>query len=124
MQGLFHKFEKKSKDFLEDSKKEKVGTVIHDIHEDMRFDDKGKLLNPNFTDYKIPTSMDIPDEIVPIIVEVPQPDGPYGARGIGEHTMIPIAPIVANAVADAIGIRIKSMPITAEKIALAIKEKE
>jgi len=55
---------------------------------------------------------------------VPQPDGPYGARGIGEHTMIPIAPIVANAVADAIGIRIKSMPITAEKIALAIKGKE
>jgi CO/xanthine dehydrogenase Mo-binding subunit len=41
----------------------------------MRFDDKGKLLNPNFRDYKIPTSLDIPDEIVPIIVEVPQPDG-------------------------------------------------
>jgi CO/xanthine dehydrogenase Mo-binding subunit len=55
---------------------------------------------------------------------VPQPDGPFGARGIGEHTMIPIAPIVANAVEDAIGIRIKSMPITAEKIALAIKGKE
>jgi CO/xanthine dehydrogenase Mo-binding subunit len=98
-----------------------LGTVLY---EDMRFDDKGKLLNPNFRDYKIPTSLDIPGEIVPIIVEVPQPDGPYGARGIGEHTMIPIAPIVANAVADAIGIRIKSMPITAEKIALAIKEKE
>jgi CO/xanthine dehydrogenase Mo-binding subunit len=98
-----------------------LGTVLY---EDMRFDDKGKLLNPNFTDYKIPTSLDIPDEIIPIIVEVPQPDGPYGARGIGEHTMIPIAPIVANAVEDALGIRIKSMPITAEKIALAIKEKE
>ena len=98
-----------------------LGTVLY---EDMRFDEKGKLLNPNFTDYKIPTSLDIPDEIIPIIVEVPQPDGPYGARGIGEHTMIPIAPIVANAVEDAIGIRIKSMPITAEKIALAIKENE
>ena len=98
-----------------------LGTVLY---EDMRFDDKGKLLNPNFTDYKIPTSLDIPDEIIPIIVEVPQPDGPYGARGIGEHTMIPIAPIVANAIEDALGIRIKSMPITAEKIALAIKEKE
>jgi carbon-monoxide dehydrogenase large subunit len=98
-----------------------LGTVLY---EDMRFDDKGKLLNPNFRDYKIPTSLDIPDEIVPIIVEVPQPDGPFGARGIGEHTMIPIAPIVANAVEDALGIRIKSMPITAEKIAMAIKEKE
>ena len=69
------------------------------------------MLNPNFTDYKIPTAKDIPDEIVPIIVEVPQPDGPFGARGVGEHTMIPAAPMVANAVQDALGIRIKSMPI-------------
>jgi CO/xanthine dehydrogenase Mo-binding subunit len=98
-----------------------LGTVLY---EDMRFDEKGRLLNPNFTDYKIPTSLDVPDEIVPIIVEVPQPDGPFGARGIGEHTMIPIAPIVANAVEDALGIRIKSMPVTAEKIALAIMERK
>jgi carbon-monoxide dehydrogenase large subunit len=95
-----------------------LGTILY---EDMRFDDKGKLLNPNFTDYKIPTAMDIPDEIIPLIVEVPQPDGPFGARGVGEHTMIPIAPIVANAVEDALGIRIKSMPITTEKIALAVE---
>jgi len=94
-----------------------LGTVLY---EDMRFDDEGKLLNPNFTDYKIPTSKDIPDEIVPIIVEVPQPDGPFGARGVGEHTMIPAAPIVANAVENALGIRIRSMPITAEKIVLKI----
>jgi len=67
--------------------------------------------------------MDIPDEVVPIIIEVAQPDGPYGARGMGEHTMIPAAPIIANAVEDALGIRIKSMPITAEKIALAVKNR-
>jgi carbon-monoxide dehydrogenase large subunit len=90
------------------------------LYEDMRYDAKGRLLNPNFTDYKIPTAMDVPDEIVPIIVEVPQPDGPYGARGVGEHTMLPAAPMIANAVADALKIRIKSMPITAEKVALAI----
>ncbi len=95
-----------------------IATVLY---EDMRFDAKGKLLNANFSDYKIPTAMDIPDEVVPVIIETPQPDGPYGARGMGEHTMIPAAPIIANAVEDAIGIRIKSMPITAEKIALAIK---
>ncbi|GAB1366491.1 xanthine dehydrogenase family protein molybdopterin-binding subunit [Candidatus Cloacimonadaceae bacterium] len=88
------------------------------LYEDMRYNDKGKLLNPNFTDYKIPTSMDVPDEIIPIIVEVPQPDGPFGARGIGEHTMLPAAPMIANAVEDALGIRIKDMPITAEKVAL------
>ncbi|MDP3683195.1 MAG: molybdopterin-dependent oxidoreductase, partial [Ignavibacteria bacterium] len=97
-----------------------IATVLY---EDMRFDDKGKLINANFSDYKIPTAMDIPDEVIPIIIEVAQPDGPYGARGMGEHTMIPAAPIIANAVEDALGIRIKSMPITAEKIALAVKER-
>jgi carbon-monoxide dehydrogenase large subunit len=94
------------------------------LYEDMRYDATGKLLNPNFTDYKIPTAMDVPDEIVPIIVEVPQPDGPFGARGIGEHTMLPAAPMIANAVEDALGIRIKSMPITAEKVALACLNKK
>jgi CO/xanthine dehydrogenase Mo-binding subunit len=97
-----------------------IATVLY---EDMRFDANGKLINANFTDYKIPTSMDIPDEIVPILIETPQPDGPAGARGMGEHTMIPAAPMIANAVEDALGIRIKSMPITAEKIALALNHK-
>jgi len=91
------------------------------LYEDMRFDEKGRMLNPNFTDYKIPTAMDIPDEMVPIIIETPQPDGPFGARGVGEHTMIPAAPVVANAVEDALGIRIKTMPVTAEKVAMALK---
>ncbi len=92
------------------------------LYEDMRFGEDGAILNPNFTDYKIPTALDIPDEIIPILgVETLQHDGPYGARGIGEHTMIPVAPAVANAVADALGIRIKRLPITAEKIAMAIK---
>jgi len=97
-----------------------IATVLY---EDMRFDEKGKLINANFSDYKIPTAMDIPDEVVPIIIETAQPDGPYGARGMGEHTMIPAAPIIANAVEDALGIRIKSMPITAEKIAMAVKKR-
>jgi CO/xanthine dehydrogenase Mo-binding subunit len=98
-----------------------IATVLY---EDMRFDANGKILNANFTDYKIPTAMDIPDEVVPILVEVAQPDGPFGARGVGEHTMIPAAPIIANAVEDALGLRIKSMPITAEKIALALKARD
>jgi len=96
-----------------------IATVLY---EDMRFDEKGRLINANFADYKIPTSVDIPDEVVPIIIEIPQKDGPYGARGMGEHTMIPVAPMIANAVEDALGIRIKSMPITAEKIALRLLE--
>jgi CO/xanthine dehydrogenase Mo-binding subunit len=94
------------------------------LYEDMRFDDAGRMLNADFTDYKIPTALDIPDEIVPIIVEVPQPDGPFGARGVGEHTMIPIAPLVADAVADATGARLTSMPITGERLFLALEERE
>jgi len=94
------------------------------LYEDIRFDENGRLLNPNFSDYKIPTALDIPEKIIPIIVEVPQHDGPFGARGVAEHTMIPVAPAVANAVEDALGIRIKSMPITAEKIALALLDKK
>jgi carbon-monoxide dehydrogenase large subunit len=92
------------------------------LYEDMRFDEHGRVLNPNFTDYKIPTALDVPGETIPIIVEVPQPDGPFGARGVGEHTMIPAAPLVANAVEDAVGVRITSMPITAEKVFLAMEE--
>lgn len=91
------------------------------LYEDMRYNEKGRLLNPNFSDYKIPTVLDMPEVVVPIIIEVPQPDGPFGARGVGEHTMIPCAPLIANAVADALGVRIKSMPVTKEKVALAAK---
>ncbi len=93
------------------------------LYEDMRFDDNGKLLNASFTDYKIPTALDVWGEMDCIIVENPQPDGPFGARGMGEHTMIPSAPMVANAINDAMGIRIKSMPVTAEKVALAAEKK-
>jgi carbon-monoxide dehydrogenase large subunit len=77
----------------------------------------------NFTDYRIATSEDMPGEIISIIVEVPQDDGPWGARGVGEHPMIPTAPAIANAVYDAVGIRIFEMPLTAEKVFLAIQDK-
>ncbi len=94
------------------------------LYEDMRFSDKGKLLNPNFTDYKIPTVHDIPEKMVPIIIETAQPDGPYGARGVGEHTMIPCAPMIGNAIKDALNVRIKSMPLTAEKIVMSQKNQK
>ncbi|MFH0880728.1 MAG: xanthine dehydrogenase family protein molybdopterin-binding subunit [Lentisphaerota bacterium] len=91
------------------------------LYEDIRYDFKGRLLNADFADYKIPTALDTPDEMVPILIEVAQPDGPFGARGVGEHTMIPSAPLIANALEDALGLRIKSLPLTAEKIALALR---
>ncbi len=82
----------------------------------------GIPLNASFVDYRIATSTDVPRDIQAIIVEVPQDDGPWGARGIGEHAMVPTIPAIANAIYDAIGIRPGSPPYTAEKIYLAMQE--
>jgi carbon-monoxide dehydrogenase large subunit len=80
----------------------------------------GVVQNPSFVDYRIATSTDIPREMKSIIVEVPQEDGPWGARGIGEHSMVATAPAIANAIYDAVGIRLEGLPFTAEKIYLAM----
>jgi CO/xanthine dehydrogenase Mo-binding subunit len=83
---------------------------------------EGILQNPSFVDYRIATSTDIPEEIRTIIVEVPQDDGPWGARGIGEHSMVPTVPAIANAIYDAVGIRMDGPPFTSEKVYLALLE--
>jgi CO/xanthine dehydrogenase Mo-binding subunit len=80
----------------------------------------GVVQNPSFVDYRIATSVDVPAEMQSIIVEVPQGDGPWGARGIGEHSMVPTIPAIANAIYDAIGIRFDGPPFTAEKVYLAM----
>ena len=87
------------------------------------YDDKGRLLNPNLTDYKIARAGDIPLEHEAIIIENPQSDGPYGARGIGELTMLSVAPAIANAIYDAVGVDIKNLPLTPENVWKAIKER-
>jgi CO/xanthine dehydrogenase Mo-binding subunit len=82
--------------------------------------DNGQLINPNLVDYVLPSLGDMPTVIDPIAVEVPDPNGPFGAKGIGESALIPVAPAIANAVYDAVGVRIKDLPIKAEKIYLAL----
>ncbi|HLE15702.1 MAG TPA: xanthine dehydrogenase family protein molybdopterin-binding subunit [Anaerolineales bacterium] len=82
----------------------------------------GVMQNPSFVDYRIATSCDIPEGIKTMIVEVPQDDGPWGARGVGEHSMVPTVPAIANAIYDAIGIRFEGPPFTAEKVYLAMLE--
>jgi len=86
------------------------------------FWEKGKVLNPNFTDYKIPISHDIP-EIHSFWVETNEPAGPFGGKGIGEAAMNPTAVAIANAVYNAVGVRVKELPLTSEKILKAIREK-
>jgi CO/xanthine dehydrogenase Mo-binding subunit len=82
----------------------------------------GVLQNASFVDYRIATSADAPPDIQAIIVEVPQDDGPWGARGIGEHSMVPTIPAIANAIYDAVGVRPGSPPFSAEKVYLAMLE--
>ncbi|MBC8509013.1 MAG: xanthine dehydrogenase family protein molybdopterin-binding subunit [Anaerolineales bacterium] len=82
----------------------------------------GFMQNPSFVDYRIATTTDAPSDLQSIIVEVPQDDGPWGARGIGEHPMVPTVAAIANAIYDAVGIRMMSPPFSAEKVYLAMLE--
>jgi CO/xanthine dehydrogenase Mo-binding subunit len=88
--------------------------------------DKGIVLNPNFADYKIPTAAELPLNLYTkaIIVEAPHRDGPFGAKGIGEGVLVPSAPAIANAIYNAVGVRIKDIPITPEKVFKALKERQ
>jgi CO/xanthine dehydrogenase Mo-binding subunit len=89
------------------------------LFEEVRLDDNGRVLNDSLDDYLMASSCDIPP-IQPLMVEVPHPEGPYGAKGIGEGPTTGIAAAIANAVADAIGVRITDLPITPEKILRAL----
>ncbi len=79
----------------------------------------GMLVTPSFSEYLIPTAMDVP-EVTCVIFESRSGVGPYGAKGIGEPALTPVAPAIANAVADAIGTRIHDLPITPEKVVDAL----
>ena len=84
--------------------------------------EKGIVLNPSFHDYKLLTAGDIPGiHFYP--VETNDDAGPYGAKGIGEAPLIPVAPAIVNAVSDALGVELNFLPITPEKVLKAIKEK-
>ena len=80
----------------------------------------GRVLNANLTDYKMPTMMDMP-RVECILIESPSVNGPYGAKGVGEPPTIQPPAAIANAIAVASGIRVQSLPITAEKIALRLQ---
>lgn len=82
---------------------------------------KGEIKHHNFTKYLIPTALDAV-EVKKIIVEDPESSAPFGAKGIGEPVMIPVAPAILNAIYDAIGVRITEIPVTPERLLKAIKE--
>jgi CO/xanthine dehydrogenase Mo-binding subunit len=89
------------------------------LTEALCYDEKGRLTNPSLLDYRKLTAADLPN-IETIIVEVPSPAGPFGARGVGEPPIIPAPAALANAIHDATGVRITECPLSPERIAMAL----
>ncbi len=90
--------------------------------ENLRFDNKGRPANGNFANYRIPRSIGMPP-VECIMVETDDPNGPFGAKGMGEAALLPTSAAIANAIYDAVGIRLKELPFTPDKIIKALKEK-
>jgi carbon-monoxide dehydrogenase large subunit len=109
-----------------DAKGQIEGGVVQGVGatllEEMVVED-GIVTNPSFAEYKIPSAMDIP-EIVPVFVETHHTGGPYGAKGLGEPVLAPTSPAIANAIFNATGARITSLPITPEKVLQALREND
>ena len=93
------------------------------LHENLVIDENGKVRNPSFLDYHLVTALDVP-EIIPIIVECAEPEGPYGAKGLGEPGLAPTPAAIGNAVADAIKSRIRELPLTPERVFWALEERD
>ena len=92
------------------------------LTEALDYDDQGRLTNPSLLDYRKLTAADLPN-IETIIVEVPSPAGPFGARGVGEPPIVPAPAAIANGVEDATGVRITQCPLTPERIAMALVQR-
>jgi CO/xanthine dehydrogenase Mo-binding subunit len=89
------------------------------LYENLEFED-GRLANPDFADYTMPTADSLPP-LRSVLVETIDPNGPYGAKGASETSIVPTAGAIANAVYDAVGVRITSLPITPEKVLAALR---
>ncbi len=85
---------------------------------------EGRILNPSFTDYKIPTALEMSFPIDLEFIETNDAAGPFGAKGVGEPGLVPTAPAIANAIYDAIGVRIRDLPMTPDKILAALRRKD
>jgi CO/xanthine dehydrogenase Mo-binding subunit len=93
------------------------------LNEEYIYDKDGRLENPGFLDYRVPVASDMP-MIDTVMVEVPNPRHPFGARGVGEVPIVPPMAAVANAIADAIGARLRDLPMSPPKLRAALDEQE
>ncbi|HEV2580943.1 MAG TPA: xanthine dehydrogenase family protein molybdopterin-binding subunit [Ktedonobacteraceae bacterium] len=84
----------------------------------------GRVLTPYFSTYLLPTVLDMPTEIIPVVLELADPNGPYGARGMAEMPLVPFAPAVASAIHDATGVWLNQQPMTPERVLAALMERD
>ncbi|MFH1360802.1 MAG: molybdopterin cofactor-binding domain-containing protein [Candidatus Omnitrophota bacterium] len=96
--------------------------IGYTFHEDLKFKN-GRVVNPNFANYKLVRSRGVVP-IETILVETNDQEGPFGAKGMGEASLLPTSAAIANAIEDAVGVRIKDLPITPDKILKALKNKQ
>ena len=89
----------------------------------MTYDAKGKLEQNSYADYKVPRALDMPKTKI-IIVDSYEPSGPYGAKSVAEMAIAPVPVAIANAVYDAIGVRVKKLPMTKDRMLAMIQEHE
>jgi len=94
------------------------------IWEEVLFDKQGKLLNGNLAEYRLPTALDMPPVIASELVDTVDPNAPWGVKEVGEGATTPTLGCISNAIFDAIGVQIKSLPMSYEKIWRALKEKK
>jgi CO/xanthine dehydrogenase Mo-binding subunit len=93
------------------------------LFEKMQFDERGQLRNASFAEYKIPGLLDLPGEIVNEAVVAEQRSGPFGAKGVGETGTFGVSPAIANAIDDAVGVRLTSLPMNPEAVFMALVKK-
>ena len=99
-----------------------VQGIGYSLYEEVKTE-AGRILNPNFTDYKLPTAADLDFPIALDFIETIDPSGPFGAKGVGEPGLVPTAPAIVNAIHDAVGVRLTDLPITPEKVLRALAAK-
>jgi len=93
------------------------------LNEEYFFDDEGEMRNASFLDYRMPTAYDLP-MIDTIIVEAANPDHPYGVRGVGETPIVPPPAAIANAIHNAIGVRMEELPMSPPRLWKAIQQNQ
>ena len=96
--------------------------LVEALFEEVKFDKDGRVANASLGEYRIPTMLDMPN-VKTIIIESDEPNGPFGAKEVGEGAIMPTIPAILNAIYDATGVRINELPVTAERLHAAMRDR-